>query len=93
MKTEPNQQLVQLRGFCTQTSVEGLLVSVIIPVWNDAVALVRCLEALEYLFYPTDSYEVFVVDNGSHEFLDFAQGRIHWIINFLMKPFEARWTD
>ena len=43
------------------------LVSVIIPVYNDAERLRRCLEALENQTYPADRYEVIVVDNGSDE--------------------------
>ena len=40
-------------------------VSVIIPVFNDAKRLQRCLTALEQQTYPPDLYEVIVVDNGS----------------------------
>ena len=40
-------------------------VSVVIPVFNDAVSLRRCLAALESQTYPPDAYEVIVVDNGS----------------------------
>lgn len=40
-------------------------VSVIIPVFNDAIALERCLEALQQQTYPRDRYEIIVVDNGS----------------------------
>lgn len=40
-------------------------VSVIIPVFNDEVRLMRCLAALEQQTYPADRYEVIVVDNGS----------------------------
>jgi hypothetical protein len=40
-------------------------VSVIVPVYNDAVRLARCLAALEIQTYPADCYEVIVVDNGS----------------------------
>ncbi len=38
-------------------------VSIIIPVYNDAVALETCLKALAHQTYPT--YEIIVVDNGS----------------------------
>jgi glycosyltransferase involved in cell wall biosynthesis len=41
------------------------LVSIIIPVYNDAERLPRCLEALEKQTYPENQYEVIVVDNGS----------------------------
>ncbi|MBL0170679.1 MAG: glycosyltransferase family 2 protein [Gemmatimonadaceae bacterium] len=40
-------------------------VSVIVPVFNDAERLGRCLTALEAQTYPSDSYEVVVLDNGS----------------------------
>jgi glycosyltransferase involved in cell wall biosynthesis len=40
-------------------------VSVIVPVFNDAVRVTRCASALERQTYPPDQYEVIVVDNGS----------------------------
>lgn len=40
-------------------------VSVIIPVYNDAERLEKCLAALEKQTYPQDLYEVIVVDNAS----------------------------
>jgi glycosyltransferase involved in cell wall biosynthesis len=40
-------------------------VTVVIPVFNDAERLKRCLTALEQQTYPHDRYEVVVVDNGS----------------------------
>lgn len=42
-------------------------VTVIVPVWNDAERLARCLRALEGQSYPGQLYEVVVVDNGSEE--------------------------
>ncbi|MBO1348747.1 MAG: glycosyltransferase family 2 protein [Hormoscilla sp. GUM202] len=42
-----------------------MLVSVIIPVYNDAEPLRTCLECLENQTYPKESYEVIVVDNAS----------------------------
>jgi glycosyltransferase involved in cell wall biosynthesis len=48
-------------------SEDAPLVSVIIPVYNDPERLPRCLEALEQQTYPSDLYEVIVVDNGSEE--------------------------
>jgi glycosyltransferase involved in cell wall biosynthesis len=42
-------------------------VSVIVPVWNDAVRLGGCLRALEEQTYPDHLYEVVVVDNDSTE--------------------------
>lgn len=42
-------------------------VSVIIPVYNDVKRLCLCLGQLEKQTYPSDRYEVIVVDNGSSE--------------------------
>ena len=42
-------------------------VSVIIPVFDDAERLIRCLHALHDQTYDADRYEVLVVDNGSRE--------------------------
>ena len=39
--------------------------SVVIPVFNSAKYLVRCLDALEGQDYPAESFEVIVVDNNS----------------------------
>jgi glycosyltransferase involved in cell wall biosynthesis len=44
-------------------------VSVVVPVWNDAARLSRCLDALEAQTYPAHLYEVVVVDNGSADAL------------------------
>lgn len=56
-------------------------VSVVIPVYNDAESLVRCLEALHRQTYPSARYEVVVVDNNSDEPLEavvrpFRQARV-----------------
>ncbi len=40
-------------------------VSVVVPVWNDATRLRKCLSALQALNYSRDRLEVIVVDNGS----------------------------
>lgn len=47
-------------------------VSIVVPVFNDAIGLKRCLQALEQQTYPPDSYEVIVVDNGSSNESDIA---------------------
>lgn len=44
-------------------------VSVIVPVFNDAERLQTCLAALERQTYPSNLYEVIVVDNGSDDTL------------------------
>jgi len=50
-------------------------VSVIIPVYNDASRLARCLSALEVQTYPAHRYEVIVIDNGSEIPITEAIGR------------------
>ena len=45
--------------------------SVIVPVYNDAERLARCLGALEAQTYPRSAFEIIVVDNGSTD--DLAQ--------------------
>ena len=47
------------------SSDDGRFVSVIVPVYNDHERLLRCLSALESQHYPSNGYEVIVVDNGS----------------------------
>ena len=42
-------------------------VSIVIPVFNQAQDLGRCLAALERQTYPADRFEAIVVDNGSDE--------------------------
>ncbi|MBO9998438.1 MAG: glycosyltransferase [Cyanobacteria bacterium SID2] len=44
-----------------------LSVSVVIPVYNDAERLQKCLRALEQQTYPRDRIEVIVVDNNSDD--------------------------
>jgi glycosyltransferase involved in cell wall biosynthesis len=46
------------------------LVSVIIPVYNDAERLKICLQRLDIQTYPRDRYEIIVVDNGSDESIE-----------------------
>lgn len=41
------------------------LVSVVIPVKNDAARLAVCLSSLEHQDYPRECYEIIVIDNGS----------------------------
>lgn len=47
--------------------IEQLLpfVSVIVPVWNGADCVARCVEAIQAQTYPSDRFTLFVVDNGS----------------------------
>ena len=51
------------------------LVSIVIPVFNDAQRLHLCLDALERQTYAGDRYEVVVVDNGSDQSLDHVVGK------------------
>lgn len=46
-------------------AVASPFVSVVIPVYNDAQRLRKTLRALQAQTYPSDCYEVIVVDNGS----------------------------
>lgn len=48
-------------------SADRPLVSVIVPVYNDAARLVGCLEALAAQTYPADRLGVIIVDNGSED--------------------------
>jgi glycosyltransferase involved in cell wall biosynthesis len=49
-------------------------VSVIIPVYNDSVRLTKCLHALDRQTYPSDRYEILVIDNGSTQSIDMLVG-------------------
>lgn len=48
-------------------NTECPFVSVIIPVFNDAERLKRCLAALSQQRYPADRFEIVVIDNGSDD--------------------------
>ena len=39
--------------------------SIIIPAKNEEVNIDRCLKSIDFLDYPTDKYEVLLIDNGS----------------------------
>ncbi len=56
-----------------QSVAESPMVSVIIPVLNDAERLQLCLQALMQQTYRRDRYEVIVVDNDSENKLAIAQ--------------------
>ena len=45
--------------------VDHKRVSVIVPVWNNAGQLLRCIAALQKQDYPQHLYEIVVVDNAS----------------------------
>ncbi len=40
-------------------------VSVIVPVFNDAPFIEKCIQSLKDQTYPRDQYEIIVVDDGS----------------------------
>jgi glycosyltransferase involved in cell wall biosynthesis len=44
---------------------KNLKVSVIVPVWNDAKRIIKCVEALKNQTMSLEHYEIIVVDNGS----------------------------
>lgn len=54
-------------------------VSVVIPVFNDAVRLDTCLAALAAQTYPKDSFEVVVVDNGSTDDVEMVTGNFAFV--------------
>lgn len=46
-------------------SCRSTYVSVIVPVYNGEATILGCLDSLAYQTYPTDKYEIVVVDDGS----------------------------
>ena len=46
---------------------QGLLCSIIVPVYNGAATIERCLDALERQSADSDCYEIIVVDDGSSD--------------------------
>ncbi len=52
---------------------KNVFVSIIIPVFNDADGVVRCLHGIAAQSYPIDRIEVIVVDNGSDPQLSLEQ--------------------
>jgi hypothetical protein len=51
------------------------MVSVIVPVFNDAAGIRRCVDSLKRQSYPRARYEVIVVDNGS------TDGTAHLVVD------------
>ena len=51
-------------------------VSVIVPVWNGAGEIERCVAALNAQSYPRERYEILVVDNGSSDDTPSILGRL-----------------
>lgn len=70
-------------------------VTVIIPVYNDATSVRKVLPWLLNQTYPSERYEVIIVDNGSHNInLEFASNRpgleVITEYNYLSSPYSAR---
>ena len=59
--------MVMDRDLAEPRTTDRPLVSVIIPVWNDATGLARCLSGLRSQSYPASHLELIVVDNGSSD--------------------------
>jgi glycosyltransferase involved in cell wall biosynthesis len=61
------------------------LATVIIPIYNDADRLARCLAALEAQTYPRSRFEIIVVDNGSTDHLPAVAAQFPQV-RFLSEP-------
>jgi glycosyltransferase involved in cell wall biosynthesis len=72
--------MIRWRPEVEQTRWELPRVSVIIPVFNDAARLRRCLEALERQTYPRPCYEIIVVDNGSDDDVQAALAQARTVV-------------
>lgn len=69
------------------------LISVIIPVFNDAAGIARTLEGLSRQSWPLDGIEVIVVDNGSEQPVELRSGypfSIHVILCKTPGSYAAR---
>lgn len=74
--------------------MENKVISIIIPVYNNAQGLDRVLSAIEMQDYPTECIEVLVVDNGSNDEPDKIAYR-HQVTfltekKYLGSPYSAR---
>lgn len=68
-------------------------VSVIVPVYNDPVALARCLQALCEQTFPAAKFEVLVIDNASSQPLDgvkTAFPQVTWLYEATPGSYAAR---
>jgi glycosyltransferase involved in cell wall biosynthesis len=66
-------------------------VSVIIPVYNDAARLTKCLAALQEQTYPRNKFEVIVVDNGSTDEIS-SVGTMFPSVKFLKETREGSYA-
>jgi glycosyltransferase involved in cell wall biosynthesis len=64
---------------------EPPFVSVIVPVFNDARRLVGCIEGLRGQSYPSERFEVLVIDNGSTDDPAAAVDR-HGLVRLMVEP-------
>ncbi|MBC8263573.1 MAG: glycosyltransferase [Anaerolineales bacterium] len=63
-------ELPQFENKTTSQSQCPPFVSVVIPVYNGSRTIVACIESLLGLDYPSDHYEIIVVDNNSTDGTD-----------------------
>jgi len=75
-----------------QTSVEYPFLSVIIPVYNDNKGLEILLESLHHQSYPSDRFEVIVVDNGSAENVQQVTDRHEKVILLYEKDIQSSYA-
>ncbi len=61
------QQIQSPEMLETETVVHVGLVSIVIPAFNEARVIGKCLDALTHLDFPREQFEVILVDNGSDD--------------------------
>jgi len=78
------------------TSCFSPKVSIIIPVYNEALRIRACLESLEKQVYPSDRFEILIVDNNSTDKTDQIAGEYaHVSVLYerkMQSPYAARNT-
>lgn len=71
----------------SENAVAGIEVTVIVPVWNGAKDVARCLAALKAQTVSSDRYDVVVVDNGSDDgTYEFLRGERGFTVLQELKP-------
>jgi glycosyltransferase involved in cell wall biosynthesis len=55
-------------------------ISIVIPVYNEEKAIADCLQSVRYIDYPSDSYEVIVVNDGSTDATAAVVGSFDFVI-------------
>jgi len=71
--------------------MESPLVTVVIPVYNDADRLAHCLGALVDQTYPGDRLEILVVDNGSEDHIEEVVDRFDHV-RLLVEPRQGSYS-